>query len=394
MKLASLMTLQEYIENVTPLFKEFNKFMKKNGQYFRKADYYGVKHLTFPEYIEEENKRLIAQGYESLIKNDYAEERWMEPGRGDVLRTKDAVPANIKKTYDDLIERFKEFFTEDEIERRIERDELKSNKRAIRRAIDKDVYIDALKDGVVTPARLVEIFDSVGIKIPRRILELKSKVETTGYNRQVELAQAKTTKEFENVLRKELGPHYDELKDSERVRVNKIVDQYENFENKGGDFYHFLKQYDKFESYKNYVSHILGTLYEGKYDDNLPKTVGKKQYLQVKRSDFEKRIEEICTDFAESFIRLFVHRIELKLRVVTSKLGTPTLKLSNVKFSMSEFEGWVEATFPDKTVINIQAQVITAGGYNIQVIHYRYLLKTFYKGKFIDLEDIDALNFK
>lgn len=384
---ACLMTLSEYQATVTPLFKAFNKFMKKNGQYFKKKNYSGLICLTYPQFIEKELEHLKKQ-YKNLAEDDsYARQRWFDSVNfREKPRTDEEVPADILKMYHALIKQFEQYFSKEEITSRIERDELNSNKRAVRRAIEKDFYVDALKDGEVTPARLVEIFDSLELKMPKRILELKTKVETQGYDRSTELAQVKKTKEFEDELRKELGPYYEELRQRELRRIEIIVDE---FEKSSSDLYNYLRKFDRIPSYKNQLESLLNELFKGDY----VKEENRRVYKYMRREDYNDRLQLKATAFAEDFIRNFVHRIELKLRVITAKLGAPVFKITKANLHAEEFECLVTVTWPNKVSIVIEAEVIIAGGYNIQVTHYRYLLKTFYNGKYIDLENIDALNF-
>ena len=383
------MTLQKYQETVSPLFKEYNKFLKKNAPYFKKANYGGILYDTYDQYIGDETVRLTKQGYTTLVRPDYLNKSWSDGG--DFQRVLENPPADVKKQYDEFIAKFSEYFSQDEMDRLIDRDEAKGNKRSVRRAIDNDFYVEALKDGAVSPKELNDIFVSVGVKMPKRVLDMKTKVETQGYNRSFENAMLKRTKEFEDNLRKELGPHYDELKNRERRHLMFTINDFESDPKFATDMHSYLKKFERNRTQRSQVQSLLNVFFEGAYVKG--ETNYKEAYKYSRKPDFDKIMDRMCTDYAEGFIAKFVARLEHKLRVVNAKIGAPVFKISNVSLHAEEFECLVEVKWPNGAKLVIEATVIIAGGYNIQVEHYRYLLKTFHNGKYIDLEKIDALEF-
>lgn len=381
--LASLMTLSEYQSQVTPLFKEWKKFLRKNESYFKSADYYGLYQLTFSQYMEVQKN---AQYY----VEKYSIERWTK----DYHKIAEDPSKEIIEQYNSFIEKFKQFFTENDM-KKIEKDEAKSNKRSIRRAIDNDFYIDALKDGIVTPQRLVEIFASVGVNMPSRIQKMKYKVEVEGYDRSKELAQAKKTKEFEDALRKELKPYYEALKLREMNRLMKLITDFEDkykadlsnipSGSRSGD----RREYERYKEEQALYSQVTD-FFTSKYDKN---TDHSKIWKASRVANFDQHMEDRITAYAENFIIKLVQRLEFKLRVINSKLGQPVLTVVSSGSNAGNFEGVIKATWSNGVEIFIEAEVIIAGGM-IQTDHYRYLLKPFYNKKYIDIEDIDALNFK
>jgi hypothetical protein len=371
MKNTALMTLSEYNQTVTPVLKDFYKFIKKNSKYFKKADFYGVVYHTFQEYMEYQ----LSRKYTYSGSQEYYENEWKKN------HVVDAVPSEIYSKYLEFQEIFKTLFGISNLSK-IESDEQKSNKRSVRRAIDSDLYIEYLKDGIITPDKLVEVFSSVGLKIPNNILKLKAKVETQGYNRSIENTLLAKTKEFQDVLRKELEPHYNKLKDIKKTRVMFFVDK---FEKQFDQQLHKFGQSFSFEPVKNEAISLIQKLFKVDY------TEGKNIYTRL--SEFDCIVEKMSIQYAESFIESFIFRIEEKLLVINNKLGSPSISFSNIKFSHGELEGIVNISWTSGITITIEAQVIIAGGYHIQTEHCRYLLKPFYKGKLIDLEKIDNLNF-
>ncbi len=376
----SFMTVVEYNEKITPTFKEFHKFLRKNEKYFKCAEYYGVVYLTYPEYFEREMADYSKGEYKILANKEYIDKGW----RANSDRLTTDAPKEIKEKYLEFLVFFKENFGEENI-RKIEKDELKSNKRSVRRAIDSDLYVNALKDEFISVEKLDAVFASLGIKIPKRILDLKNKIVTQGYNRSAENALMVQSKEFGNILRTALKPYYEALKNVKRNNLMFIINKFEK-EFNSTNIYRFEQTF-KNRAFRAEVTSVIGTFFQGENEGGY----GSK-YIYKRKQNFDVLLEKKASDFAEEFIATFVFRINEKLKVVNNKLGTPTIEMFNVEFSNGEFEGLVSVTWGNGVKITIEAQVIIAGGY-IQVEHYRYLLKPFYKGKFIDLENIDNLNF-
>jgi hypothetical protein len=379
--LASLMTLTQYQEQVTPVIKEYQKFLKKNIQWFKNVEYYGFYQKTYSQYIENEKAR-------EYFDKSYADKRWIN----EYQKINEEPHANVLQQYNSFIEKLSIFFSEQDL-KNIQKDEIKSNKRTIRRAIDSDFYIDALKDGLVTPQKLVEIFASVGIKMTSRIEKMKYKVEVEGYDRLTELAQAKKTKEFEDTLRKELKPYYDSLKEREKLRLTKIIAEFE--EKYQGDisnikYDHRTGNMKDYQNYQNEIQYFQQV--RDFFTSNFSKTKDLKIWKAEKIEAFDQLMENKITAYAENFITTLVYRLELKFRVINSKLGQPVLHVESYNTGSGIFEGNIKATWSNGVEILIETEVIIAGGM-IQTDHYRYLIKPFYKGKFIDLENIDSLNF-
>lgn len=158
------MNLSEYKEKITPIFKSFNKFIAKNTDYLIKAEYYGVVYNSYDEHIEKAKKK-----YESVPISKHYNRTWDESWEKENIEKKwlnhKPITAEIKKTYDEYLEFFKYIFGEKYL-LKIEPDETGSNKRAVRRALDDDTYMNLVKDNKLDYDSLEEILTSVGLKVP------------------------------------------------------------------------------------------------------------------------------------------------------------------------------------------------------------------------------------
>jgi hypothetical protein len=370
MNQAHLITLSVYQETVTPIFKEYAAFIRKNGKYLLSYNYSYVQLLTLPMAIEHELESFKRSKYS--LDAEYVKKQWVKRGG-----TLEEIPAEVLVEYNRFVGLFSEIFGENNL-RLIQKDEAKSNKRAIRRAIDSNDYIDVLMDGVLTPEQLQDVFDGAGVKMPKNVLEMKEKVQYEGYDRTAQLNQAKRNNEFTQQVRKALDKDMDRLRDRKRNYVTKIVAK---FEESGKTAYSFAKDvvgknYSQASEVERLILHFFDFDYPTK--------------AYIRKENFDALLEEMANDYANSFITNFVYRNNEKLVVINSNLGTPKVDVKYIMFG-SDVEGVVTATWENGYSVEIHATVILAGGYNIQSLHERYLFKAFHQGKLINLEQLDQV---
>jgi hypothetical protein len=360
------MTLSEYQQTVTPLLKKYYKFMEKYPQYFKRADYYGLKYLTPQEFFDKEMESLIVQGYKNIATKDYIDELWSSKYSSNKGIEPDYnVPKDIIKQYEEQMKVFQEIFGE--FVSKIESDETRNNKRTIRRVSETDIYVEELLDKKITPQRLQEIFDSVGLRIPKRIQEMKNKVEKKGYDRSFEVLKATRNKEFAKKVYNALGSSVQVLKDRYRNRMEDLIERWLNFD---GPFYRFE---DKMKD--PMMTQVVRNLLDK--DKN-------------KIAEYDKQMEVLEKDYADSFIMEFVHNINYKLAKTNEDFGYPEIKINSIQFNRGRMEGTLSMKYSDFDLF-VEVDVILAGGYNIQRLHERYLIKIFKDGKIINLEKLDNL---
>jgi hypothetical protein len=371
MESAHLITLSVYQATVTPIFKEFAAFIRKNGKYLLSDNYSYLDLITLPVYIERQLESFKINEFYNLGA-DYAKTTWVK--RGGSL---EEIPADVHAEYKRLVGLFTGIFGEGNL-RLIQKDEAKSNKRAIRRAIDSDAYLPLLMDGVVSPEQLQEIFDATGVKMPKNVLEMKEKVQFEGYDRTAQLMQAKRNSDFAKQIRKAIDSDMEILRERKRRYVRNILTK---FEESGSTSYRFAK---------NFVgqSHKQASMVEQLVLQFFTFDYATKQYNRIET--FDLLVESMANQYAEDFIAGFVYRINEKLLVINSNLGTPTINVKHITFG-ADVEGVIEATWENGYAIEIHPTVILAGGHHIQVLHERYLFKAFHQGKMIKLEEIDLV---
>ncbi len=362
------MTLTEYKEKVSPLLKEYRKFLKKNDKYFKNKNYSGLEQYTFPEYMEIELESLKKQKYS--LGEDYIKKKWLEKGK-----VEDKVPSKILSEYKSFIKKFGKLFGEENINK-VESDETNSNKRSVRRAIDDGTYVESLIDGF-SPSKLVEIFNSVGLKISKRILDMKHKVENEGYTRKGAERGIQKSAEFAKSIEKIIKEDdvIKQLKDRKKRSIESLCDEFDK--SKYNTIYDFAVTLNKSNPTANST---LNQLYkkENYYDKSKPTRI----------QNFDKIVENMLNDYVDGVISRFINRSNDKLSVLISKIGIPQITMGDFSAS-GDIEGTLDLAWDNGFKLKLHTRIILAGGTYQVVLHERYLF-TFYKdGKKIEIEQID-----
>lgn len=384
MKAPHLLTLSEYKETVSPFIKDFKKFITKNKVFFAKTvGYCGLLHHTLETFIQKEvnnGKKTIEKKGENVTnfdkdfygvenRTEYAKEIWAEVG-GSFEKPSDEILETYNKHINILSSIFGDYIS------KIESDETNSNKRSIRRAIDNDLYINDMLDGIVTPQEVENILNSVGLKMSKRLKDMKTKVETEGYNRNIVDSITSLKSNLSNQVRKMLEPYTERLKEKKENEITSIVDKFLASDIK--DTY----MYSKRVSFNYRQANELYTILSNFIDN---KTGGK-------RDTYENLLEITKNNYVESFISKFVARFNEKISVASKSLGEPTIDFGVVRFNGSNLIVNAEVNFKSGDSISCETDVIFAGGIGtMQCLHQRYLMKFTKDGKNISLQQLDRL---
>ena len=161
-----LMTLSEYQEKVVPILQEYQKFLRKNSKYLQSADYDGIYQYTYPE-LEDDFKNKIIKGWN--FSRTFYDSNPLKEFKGSHYPSDEIVEMNKS-----FVNKLKNFFTDDEIYSRMSKDEYKSNKRAVKRAIDNDTYKNLLESEELTESELQKIANSVDVSIPKKVFSVEN----------------------------------------------------------------------------------------------------------------------------------------------------------------------------------------------------------------------------
>ena len=370
-----LMTVSEYKDKVTSILKEYNKFIKKNKQYLKPIGFAGLENETYPSFMKNEIERLTKSGFERIATEEYVTERWLEHGR-----TTDEIPQEVYNQYLEFINKLRVFFG-DQLSK-VGSDELNKNKRSVRRAIDNDYYIDAMLDGIITPKRVSEILDSVGLKMSKRLSNMKYKVEHEGYTRSVSDKVAERDIKFAEKIKSILNEEdvVKQLKDRKRSNIISLCDEFDSDGN--NDIYRFSNTIRKGNPAAHNILNILYTKDEKDYSLNVP---------LHRVENFNELVERMCIEYVNSVTSRFIHRANDKLAVINKKLGLPDVKIGHFTVK-DDIEGDVDLVWDNGYELKLKAKIILAGGTYQVVLHERYLIHFFKDGKKIEIEQIDQVS--
>jgi hypothetical protein len=414
-KPAYLMTKAEYNESVTKKFREFNRFIIKNGLYFSKPDYYGVNYLDWKRFKESWVKKYQHDTVESSFKQG---------------RSRDFRDAEIEQASPELIKQFDsymDFFTSvfgKENLSKMQSDEGGSNKRSIRRAIDDGTYEKLLREGKVNYAFLKTVFSSVGVTIPTKLEKIEKEVVEHGLTADVKGSFDKMTTEFiahikerfkveikyyedwyrnlflksftnldaycrsekntpyqKNIIEFYLAYSIANGYEPKPVYVNERVRIYENGRGTGYEDKKVFKGYERFhndiEKYKDFSGKILNG-----------QSLAKNKVELV--SDWKEVLDAAAKKFANNLFESFGGRLLTEISPVNMvdkvipKIESAVLNSVHNK----GFDGFLDLVYPNGFVLSIETQIFYAGGFNIQVLHLRGLFKFQNKGKFISINEV------
>lgn len=357
------MTIGQYKTDIIPLIIELKKILRK--KYLICAGYSGLEYLTYPQFITQQIKKgrksSKINGFTSLDDNYYkerAEKKW------DASKLKkDKIPTDLYNRYREIVDILSPLFIDPS---KSDLSKLhKDNKSEVRLSISDDIYLEELKNGTINFDLINTVSDSLGIKVPKRLYDMKEKVSSGIYNREY----VKLNKEFLKSIRNYLTPYTNELKQIKRDQLNGVIKSY--LDSNMTNFY-------------KYCSMNFGK------DMGLYSEMNRFFKNGEKVPNINELIEKSCEDYVDQYINTFIHRIEDKTNLINVKWNIPEITFSNSRFSDSKLQTDFMLKYDNGNIITGDSRVIIAGGY-IQCLHQRYLFNFYYNGKKVSLEQIDNL---
>ena len=343
-KPAYLMTSNEYQEDVVPYFVELKAILRK--KFFLAENSYDFEFFT--------RDGLLAYAEQ---KSKYAKEDLLN--LIDKKKIKDTpAPKQMLDRFSTLLGLIISHF-EPHHSCHIMRC-LKSNKSLVRDAMDYQ-YLTDIANRKFTLSRVQEICDSLEIRVPKRLLDLKTIDEAKNYREMSPLS-----KEFYDKLQAEITPF--------RIRLNAFR--------------------------KDQIDTLLKS-FPTKLGDNFTKNLTKKIIKSVGSSDFavlcdiahlgyDKTVELECKKHVINMLSKFIRRMEENLSNINTRLNVVEIKFHHTTFSAGIIETVIWFTYDNNENITCESSLIIAGGH-IQRLHYRYLTNFFYKGKRVSQYELDNL---
>jgi len=378
-----LMTLDEYREKVTPLIQAYKKFLKKNKDYFVKPNYYGIAHYSLEEALEQidDDDSAFARKSkyadyknkkekESSIRNNYS---YQKTRKFDENYTQSPTPPNLISENKEFIQKLKKYFTLNELNDRVEDDETKSNKRAVRRAIDNETYKELLSNKKVELSQLQKVSESVGIKLPKSIFDkatqnqMKYESELGKLLSNVPLLSYNKLKELIEQIKVDLIPLEEEVYDKEYARYSALI-----YEKIGQTILpstlmvNIPMWEDIFNSEAEYKE-VQKTDWRGNIRTE------KERYAKINslKSDWEKKLSAWLKEEVDML------KTSIILAIINNFTGInmpiQSVERLSIKVGYKGFEGSYKFTFENGSSFVMNFQGVGAGGYNIQRYHFRFL---------------------
>lgn len=383
-KPAHLMTLEEYQSTVTPILTEYNKFIKKNFEHLASTDYGGIFFYTFPELLSDVKKGtqkgfMFRKGEydKGLTDEEFARKSfsYRKTGKFDKNYEPAKTPEGLTEKKNEYINKLSNYFTEEEIVRLIDRDEVKSNKRSVKRAIDNDTYKKLLNEGKVTIEQIEKVAESVGVKLPKKIFSesLKKSMESQALYEKIYASMPSVNKQ---VLSKMVDDIKETFKPLEKIIYERETKRYEKsiletLEQKEADvyklhdwlhFFDFVFKYQKQEERKHKE--------KDRYNRDITVTTHWIVGLSLK-DGWKDAVSKAVLEEIETLKVNMIYSIIDNFQKITMPIES--IEQVSLDVGAKGFEGTYKFKFNNRSSFVFKTEAIGAGGYNIQRYHFRYL---------------------
>ena len=381
-KPAYLMTVEEFKASVTPLVKEYNKFLKNNKESFAKKDYSSLIFAPYNE-LNEFNKK-------HRFENNGVVESKINKNPSIELLEQNKV----------FIKKLAEAFGVDDLSV-VQSDEANSPKRSVKRALDAKVYETLIKKRKINYSNVEKIFKSVGLIVPKSIKIADEAVEVKGMTFSKENEFKSKQEQFIIDFKKKFPDVIDYYQKRFYEGNIKLLDKYHYF-NKS-EFYIKAKSELTREISKN--EHIIASAYckflgievkvnHGKYGGVSYEygggwnDVSRRREYVINYEIIENYKEKLNIDCLKDAEYLFEH--------LGGRVLSELTDVNNIHLDIPKIESGVIVSYTQKGLdcvlnliyingykLQVEAHAVWAGGYNIQKEHMRGLFKMWHDKKIL-----------
>lgn len=392
-KSAYLMTEEEYTEKVVPLIKSYKKFVKKNDAYLKHLGYgYGLDYYTFEEHMADlskfKRKDMGGRSLEEQARWDlsYRFAKDTDGKRGQFDEKFDMkTPANVIAENKEYHQKLNQYFTKDQL-RYMGKDSDKTNKTNVRYAIDEDIYRKLLDAEKISVEKVMEIAESVGVKLPKKVYDTKTQINMELAEQRAKILKGLSSNNLEQMrliterIKEKLKPIEQEVYTTEYNRIETLLS-----EAIGKTYYPSLDDayYGKSTIYalSNIIpiySLIVSVQKTGKTKSELysrgtiEKVVNVPEYkVEGFKENYAKTLSYYVSDYVRSLKVKLLGAIYNDFARITSDIKS--FDFVELTRDAQGFQGLFKITFTNGAILYYKTQSIGAGGYNIQKFHYRYL---------------------
>lgn len=362
-----LMTLDKYKSIVGSLYKELDKFVKKNDTMLK---------YTY----NNENKPLTKTELVSVNRISRVDD--MVDATDDVIKQRDLLVSKIEDIVGvNLMD----------VKGNIKKD----NKYFINSAIKNGVYEDLLLKNVINIKNVEDILSSVKLKVPNKLIEVSKNVSIKGFTKE-------KVDSYNDLMNKNLSRLKDLFKQYYDARRNGFIKYYTDIYVKLSDFsknynyinddrfrydyyVHLMKKEPPKSKYGRYVYDIveITSIFDIK---GVVSLVSRQGY--VLNSNYAEIIGESATKYVDELFYNFNIKLCDKLKKIDVDVLPEVINGSLLTITSKSFIGSLELKYENGFVFGVEADVIVAGGYNIQTEHLRALFKYKLDGKFRSIDMI------
>jgi len=373
-----LMTLDEYREKVTPIIQAYKKFLRRNKDYFIKPQYRGLAHYSLEEALElkDSPKAVFNNSFgknmstEKMIRYSYS---YKKTRKFDDNYTQAPTPPNLIAENKEFIKKLEKYFSFNDLNDRVDDDETKSNKRAVRRAIDDGTYKELLSDKKVQLSQLQKVSESVGIKLPKSIFDkatqnqMKYESELGKLLSNVPLLSANKLQELIEQIKVDLIPLEKEVYEKEYARYSTLINE------KIGQtilvttlMVNVPMWDDIFNSQAEYKE-----VQKSDWRGNMQTERVRYEKINSLKSDWENKLSAWLKEEVDSLKSSII--LAIIINFTSINMPIQSVERLKIKVGYKGFEGSYKFTFENGSSFIMNFQGIGAGGYNIQRYHFRFL---------------------